>query len=172
MGWGPSSHCVTDDQAHCTLANGYVIRGCPEADRYPAPVCRRTCENLWWPSVAPHASCGHKVRAACTPKPHSPPAVHLHVGCLQALIFTAAMTGAMLYTANTITSGTATVGDLVMVNGLLFQVSNFSLHPHRLVPCVQLHTSFVVQYNHQHSHQQQSRPYLKRCTRWSSTCTA
>lgn len=41
----------------------------------------------------------------------------------QSWIFTAAMTIAMLTTANAVNAGQASVGDLVMVNGLLFQLS-------------------------------------------------
>ena len=41
----------------------------------------------------------------------------------QQFIFTGALTAAMLMTLNGIQAGTMTIGDLVMVNGLLFQVS-------------------------------------------------
>lgn len=40
----------------------------------------------------------------------------------QSWIFTAAITAAMAATAHAVMAGTATVGDLVMVQGLLFQV--------------------------------------------------
>ena len=40
----------------------------------------------------------------------------------QSCIFTAAMTAGMILTARAAMSGEATVGDVVMVNGLLFQV--------------------------------------------------
>ena len=41
----------------------------------------------------------------------------------QAAILSAGMTGIMILTAQQIIDGTASVGDLVLVNGLLFQLS-------------------------------------------------
>lgn len=41
----------------------------------------------------------------------------------QAAILSMGMTGIMVLTAQNILDGTATVGDLVLVNGLLFQLS-------------------------------------------------
>ena len=41
----------------------------------------------------------------------------------QACIFSAGLTGVMWLTTDQILAGTATVGDLVLVNGLLFQLS-------------------------------------------------
>ena len=41
----------------------------------------------------------------------------------QATILSVGMTGIMILTAQQIIDGTATVGDLVLVNGLLFQLS-------------------------------------------------
>jgi len=41
----------------------------------------------------------------------------------QAAIFSAGLTGVMWLTSQQILEGTATVGDLVLVNGLLFQLS-------------------------------------------------
>jgi ABC-type transport system involved in Fe-S cluster assembly fused permease/ATPase subunit len=41
----------------------------------------------------------------------------------QAAILSVGMTGVMILTAQQIVDGTATVGDLVLVNGLLFQLS-------------------------------------------------
>lgn len=41
----------------------------------------------------------------------------------QAAILSVGMTGIMILTAQHILDGTATVGDLVLVNGLLFQLS-------------------------------------------------
>lgn len=41
----------------------------------------------------------------------------------QAAILSVGMTGIMVLTAQHILDGTATVGDLVLVNGLLFQLS-------------------------------------------------
>jgi ABC-type transport system involved in Fe-S cluster assembly fused permease/ATPase subunit len=41
----------------------------------------------------------------------------------QAAIFSVGLTGIMILTAQQILDGTATVGDLILVNGLLFQLS-------------------------------------------------
>ena len=45
------------------------------------------------------------------------------LGFGQATIFTIAMTGTMLMAVNAIQAGVMTPGDLVMINGLLFQLS-------------------------------------------------